>query len=83
MFDVRQISLKPIKTNIHLHCESINLLLHRRNVGLKGALSGLRQFLVNLKPFKNDEKYEKCFLIYLKSSFHSGDIYIFVDFLVL
>ena len=31
--------------------------------------------LVHWKPFKN---YEKCFLFYLKSSFRSQDIYVFV-----
>ena len=38
---------------------------------IKGALSGLRQFLGNWKPFKNDEK---CILFHLKSSFCSQDI---------
>ena len=32
-----------------------------------------------LKPSKNDEK---CFLFYVKSSFHSWDIYIFIDFVI-
>ena len=35
------------------------------------ALSGLRQFYDNWKPFKNDEK---CFLFHLKSSFRSQDM---------
>ena len=38
---------------------------------LKGALSGLRQFLATGTPLKNDEKY---FLVHLKSSFRSQDI---------
>ena len=33
---------------------------------LKGALSGLRQFMSNWKPFKNDRK---CFLFHLKALF--------------
>ena len=41
MFDIRQIRLKTIKTNIHLHYESIDLLPNERNTGFKGALSGL------------------------------------------
>ena len=39
---------------------------------LKGALSGLRDFLAT---FKNDEK---CFLFHFKSSLCSQDIYVFV-----
>ena len=44
-------------------------------LNVKGALSGLREFSGNWKPFKNDEK---CFLFYLKSSFRSQDISVFV-----
>ena len=40
------------------------------NLELKGALSGLRQFLATESPL-NDEK---CFLFHLKSSFRSQDI---------
>ena len=40
---------------------------------LKGR-QGLRQFLITESPFKT----EKYFLFYLKSSFRSQDIYIFV-----
>ena len=38
---------------------------------IKGALSGLRQFLATESSFKNDEK---CFLFHLRSSFRSQDI---------
>ena len=44
-------------------------------LNVEGALSGLREFSCNWKPFKNDEK---CFLFYLKSSFRSQDISVFV-----
>ena len=36
----------------------------------KGALSGLRSFLANESPLKNNEK---CFLHHLKSSFRCQD----------
>ena len=39
--------------------------------GLKGALSGLRQFFGSWKAFQNDEK---CFLFHVKSSFRSQNI---------
>ena len=42
---------------------------------LKGALSDLRQFLTTESPLKI---IKKCFLIHLKSSFRSQDIWIFV-----
>ena len=49
-------------------------LLFLRNIlphnCIKGALSGLKQFLAD-EPFKNDEK---CFLFHRESSFHSQDI---------
>ena len=38
---------------------------------IKGALSGLRQFLATESLLKNDVK---CFLFHLKSSFRSQDI---------
>ena len=42
---------------------------------LKGALSGLRQFLVIDSPLT---MMKKCFLFYIKCSFSSQDIYVFV-----
>ena len=48
MPDVRQTGLRKIKINIHLHYESMYLLLHEQNTGLKGSISGLIKFLATL-----------------------------------
>ena len=48
MPDVRQTGLRTIKINIHLHCESMYLLLHEQNTGFKGTISGLIKFLATL-----------------------------------
>ena len=49
---------------------------HKQSTGgvLKGALSGLRQFLLTKSLIKNNEK---CFLFYLKNFFRSQDVFIF------
>ena len=45
--------------------------LGRKECGIKGALSGLIQFLTTVSPLKIDEKY---FLFHFESSFRSQDI---------
>ena len=61
-----------------LHAWTMDVVTTSHNYGrsvlplkkVKGALSGLKQFLATESPLKD----EKCFLFHLKSSFHSRDI---------